>query len=214
MKYLLFDLDGTLTDPFEGITNSARYALEKLGYEAPPAEQLRWVIGPPLRETILEFGVPRERVEEAVEAFREYLVPKGLYENQVFDGMEELLRDLKEQGFVLAVATSKVIEYAERVLKHFGLLKYFSCIGGAELDGSRSDKHEVIEYVIKMLKITDRGNTLMLGDRKHDIIGAKKAGIKSAGVLWGYGSEEELKTAGADYIARDIAELRELLNVK
>ena len=212
MKYLLFDLDGTLTDPFEGITNSARYALQKIGVEAPPAEELRWVIGPPLRETILELGIPDERVEEAVAAFREYLVPKGLYENQVYDGIKELLGDLKARGYTLALATSKVIEYAERVLKHFGLLEYFDFIGGAELDGSRSDKHEVIEYVINSLGISNRSGVYMLGDRKHDIIGAKKSGIKSVGVLWGYGSPEELKTANADYIVSNIIELKELLN--
>lgn len=213
MKYLLFDLDGTLTDPFKGITNSARYALTKMGYEAPPADDLRWIIGPPLRDTVLDLGIPEARVEEAVAAFREYLEPKGLYENEVFAGIGELLANLKARGYVLAVATSKVIKYAEIVLEHFDLLEYFSFIGGAELDGSRSDKAEVIEYVIKSLEITDRDGAFMLGDRKHDIFGAKKSGIKSIGVLWGYGSREELQQAGADYIAADINELRKLLNV-
>ena len=213
MKYLLFDLDGTLTDPFEGIINSARYALDKMRIEAPPAEELKWLIGPPLKDSIVELGIPKERVKEAVEAYREYFEPKGLYENSVYDGIKELLRDLKDKGFILALATSKPDIYAEQILAHFGLREYFSFIGGAEMDGSRTYKHEVIEHVIGSLKITDRENILMLGDRKHDIEGAKKAGVKSAGVLWGYGDRQELEEAGADYIVGDISELRELFNV-
>ncbi|MCL2108894.1 MAG: HAD hydrolase-like protein [Oscillospiraceae bacterium] len=215
MKYLFFDLDGTLTDPFEGIVNSARYALTKLGVEPPSAQELKWVIGPPLHESVVKLGIPRERVSEAVEAFREYYEPTGLYQNQVYSGIDELLHDLKNRGYTLALATSKAVKYAMVVLEHFGLASYFDFVGGAELDGSRSDKGEVIEHVINSLGVTadERSACLMLGDREHDICGANKAGVKSCGVLWGYGSETELSRAGASYIVQSIDELRELLDV-
>ena len=213
MKYLLFDLDGTLTDPFEGIANSALYAMNKLGLEPVPKQSLRRIIGPPLRTTILELGIAPHRVEEAVEAYREYFAPKGLYENSVYTGVPELPADLKEQGCILALATSKPTKYAEIILKHFNLSDFFSFVGGSQPDGSRSDKHEIIEFVIESLGITDREEIYMLGDRKHDIIGAKKAGVKSIGVLWGYGDEEELKQAGADFIISEISQLREFFNV-
>ncbi|MDR0222552.1 MAG: HAD-IA family hydrolase [Oscillospiraceae bacterium] len=210
--FLLFDLDGTLTDPFEGIKNSFRHAFEKTGMNIPVDDGLRWVIGPPLRESIKRLGVPEERGEEILTAFREYFVPTGLYENRPYDGIERLLRDLRNKGHVLALATSKVKEYAEKVLERFKLAEYFSFVGGAELDGSRSEKAEVIKYVMENLKISGKDGVYIIGDREHDVKGAKKTGIKSVGVLWGYGDEQELTNAGADYIIRDMDGLRELFN--
>ncbi|MCL2633779.1 MAG: HAD family hydrolase [Oscillospiraceae bacterium] len=209
MKYILFDLDGTLTDPFNGITNSFRYALDKMNLPVPTQAELKWVIGPPLRNAFPKLGVSPERIEEAVAYFREYFVPTGLYENSVYDGIKELLCDLSNKGYVLAVATSKVKIYAERILQHFEIAEYFTCVGGAELDGSRSDKAEVIEYVLEKLNVTDKTEVCIIGDREHDIHGARVTGITGIGVLWGYGQNEELKAAGADYIFRNINELRE-----
>ena len=198
---LLFDLDGTLTDSNEGILKSLIYAAERMGYEVP--EDTNKFLGPPIRQSFARFfGMDAEQVEEAVGIFRERYSTVGLFENRVYEGVPEMLERLKSAGKRLMVATSKPQVYAVRILDRFGLAQYFEVAGGAELDGTRDYKDEVIEYVLARADITDRSRVLMIGDRYNDIDGAHKTGLKCMGVLWGYGSQEELSEAGADFIAQ------------
>ena len=208
--YIFFDLDGTLTDPAQGITNSFIHALKYFGREIPSYEELCKLIGPPLPysfETIL--GFPKEKVMEAVAKYREYFATKGLYENSVYPGIPELLQTLKEKGKHLVVATSKPEEYSIKIIEHFGLSKYFDFVCGSLMDESRSKKSEVIAYALQRcgLSESDKERVLMVGDRFHDIEGAQQNGLKSCGVLFGYGSRTELEDAGADYIVEDVNEL-------
>ena len=208
--HIFFDLDGTLTDPAQGITNSFIHALKYFGREIPSYEELCKLIGPPLPysfETIL--GFPKEKVMEAVAKYREYFATKGLYENSVYPGIPELLQTLKEKGKHLVVATSKPEEYSIKIIEHFGLSKYFDFVCGSLMDESRSKKAEVIAYALERcgLSESDKNRVLMVGDRFHDIEGAKQNGLKSCGVLFGYGSRSELEDAGADYIVEDVNEL-------
>lgn len=197
---LLFDLDGTLTDSQEGLVNCMKYAIEKMGFEMP--EDTQKFLGPPLYQSFAEFlGMNEEQVNKAVAIFRERYSTIGLFENRVYDGVPEMLQRLKDGGLRLMVATSKPRDYAVRILERFGLLPFFEAVGGAELDGTRNYKHEVIEYVLEKAGITDRSGVLMIGDRKQDVLGAHKTGLKCMGILWGYGPYEELTEAGADFIA-------------
>lgn len=197
---LLFDMDGTLIDSAPGIMKCLRHALDTMGYDMP--ERPERFLGPPLYDSFAEYcGMNGEQVLEAVRIFRERYRDKGLFECSVYEGVPEMLRQLRASGKRLMVATSKVAVYAERILERFGLAEYFEFVGGAELGGTRNEKWEVVEYVLGSAGITDRSDVLMIGDRKHDVIGAKKCGISCMGILWGYGSEEELLSAGADYIA-------------
>ena len=212
--YIFFDLDGTLTDPAQGITNSFIHALKYFGREIPSYEELCKLIGPPLPysfETIL--GFPKENVMEAVAKYREYFATKGLYENSVYPGMPELLQTLKEKGKHLVVATSKPEEYSIKIIEHFDLSKYFDFVCGSLMDESRSKKSEVIAYALQRcgLSDSDKERVLMVGDRFHDIEGAKQNGLKSCGVLFGYGSREELENAGATYIVSMVKELQEVV---
>ena len=210
-EYLFFDLDGTLTDPAKGITNSFIYALKYFGLEIPSYETLCTFIGPPLADTFkTQFGFSETKAAEGIIKYREYFAEKGLLENSVYPGIPELLAELKSAGKKLTVATSKPEEYAVRILEHFGLAKYFENICGSNMDETRSKKDEVISYAIEKNHITDKSKILMIGDRKHDILGAKKAGVKSCGVLFGYGSQEELQSAGADFITGNISELKKI----
>ena len=210
--YIFFDLDGTLTDPALGITNSFIHAIKYFGLEIPSYETLCSFIGPPLPETFkTQFGFSDEKAEEGVKKYREYFAEKGLFENSVYPGIPELLSDLQGSGKKLVVATSKPEEYSVRIIEHFGLSKYFENVCGSLMDESRSKKDEVIEYAIERNGIKDRSKILMIGDRKHDIIGAKKCNLAACGVLFGYGSLEELEKAGADFIAKDIPQLRSIL---
>ncbi len=209
-KYALFDLDGTLTDPSLGITNSIMHALAKMGREIPSRESLYRFIGPPLVPAFREFiGMTAEEAEQAVVFYREYFSVTGLFENTPYDGIADLLAKLKERGVILAVATSKPEQFAVRILEHFGLADYFTLVCGASMDSSRSKKGDVIAYTLGELGLTDadKPSVLMIGDRHHDIEGAKENGLASAGVLWGFGDEDELKNAGADAIAHDMDEL-------
>lgn len=207
---ILFDLDGTLTDPMEGITKAVQHALKKQGIIEENLWNLTKFIGPPLKESFMKFyGMSEEEAKKAVEDYREYFSPIGIFENVVYDGMEEMLAKLKEEGMTLCVATSKPEEFAKRILEHFQLEKYFSFVGGARMDG-RTNKAEVIAYVLSEMK-AEKKRTVMVGDREHDILGAKKNGIESIGVLYGYGDKEELQNAGANLIARDVAELKDFL---
>ena len=214
MKYttVLFDLDGTITDSKPGILNSIRYALKKHGLQVPSDEVLQTFIGPPLKEQFQEvFGLTEEESIQMVAAYREYYAEKGIFENRVYEGVPEMLEKLKNHGMRIVMATAKPELYAERIAEHFEFDRYFDFIGGACMDGRRTDKHEVIEYVLKTCGIKDRGSTVMVGDRRHDMEGAGQAGIASLGVLYGYGSRQELETAGAGMLAEDPAEAAELI---
>ncbi len=206
--HLLFDLDGTLSDPFVGITTCIQYALVGLGRQAPPAENLRWCIGPPLKETFAELLGPQEahRADEALAKYRERFGTVGLFENQLYPGIEAALAQLSKEGHSLSVATSKPTVFAARIIKHFGLKKYFRSVDGSELDGTRTDKADLIAYILKRDRL-EPNDVIMIGDRKHDIIGARKNGVAGCGVLWGCGSLEELKTAGAHVCVSAPAEL-------
>ena len=210
-EYLFFDLDGTLTDPALGITNSFVYALKYFGREIPSYETLCTFIGPPLNDTfenLLHFE--KEIIPDAIKKYREYFAEKGLFENSVYPGIPELLTELKQAGKKLVVATSKPEDYSVRIIEHFGLSQYFENVCGSLHDTTRTTKDEVISFAIERNHISEKSKILMIGDRKHDILGAKKTGLKSCGVLFGYGSREELETAGADFIASDIKELKQI----
>ena len=207
---LLFDLDGTLTDSTEGILGCLVYAIERMGFEVP--EDTNKFLGPPIRQSFAEFlGMNGEQVDEAVRIFRERYSDTGLFENRVYDGITGMLERLKSGGKRLMVATSKPQVYAVRIFERFGLAQYFEIVGGAELDGSRDYKDQVIEYVLAKAGITDRSSVLMIGDRRQDVLGAHKTGLKCMGILWGFGSMEELTQAGADYIARTPQEAADML---
>ena len=207
----LFDLDGTLTDSSVGITKSVIYALKKYGIEEEDQKKLYAFIGPPLTESFQKFyGFSAEQSIEAVEYYREYYREIGIFENKVYEGMKETLRHLKEKGKRLMVATSKPEPFARRIIRHFGLASYFEYVAGMELDGGRGTKAEVIAYALQSCGIDDRGKTVMVGDREHDVIGAKKEGLDCIGVLYGFGSREELEKAGADWIIEKPEELCEL----
>ena len=214
--YYFFDLDGTLTDPAQGITNSFIHAIKYFGLEVPSYEKLCTFIGPPLVATFQkEFGFDDEKSMEGVKKYREYFAQKGIFENKVYDGIENVLAHLQSKGKHLLVATSKPEEYSVKILEHFKLAKYFDFICGSNMDETRSKKEEVIEYALEKCRTADKtgfdkSKVLMIGDREHDIIGAKKNGIKSCGVLYGYGSRQELEAAGADYIVDNVRNLLEL----
>lgn len=207
---VLFDLDGTLTDSAQGIINCAIYSFEKMGLPLYERDRYRVFIGPPLKVTYSQdFGLNEEDTVKAIAYFRERYFTKGMFENAVYDGIEDMLKELKNAGLRLAVATSKLENIAKQILEHFRLDKYFDYIGGALPDGSRDYKDQVIEYVMDILN-ADKRKTVMIGDRIHDIEGAHKVGIDSIGALYGYGSREELENAGALFIAdtpRDITKL-------
>ena len=208
---VLFDLDGTLTDPGEGITNSVDFALSKYGIETKDKRELYKFIGPPLKDSFMKYyGFDEAKAEEAIAFYREYFRDRGIFENRVYDDVEDMLTKLYADGKTIVLATSKPEEFALRILEHFGLRKYFTVVAGASMDSSRSKKGDVIAYALSMCENIDKNTTIMIGDREHDIIGAKENDLKSIGVLYGYGDENELKTAGADYIVstpKDILKL-------
>lgn len=205
---VLFDLDGTITDSGLGITNSVRYALNRYSIEVRDNSELECFIGPPLNESFEKFyGFTKEEASNAVSVYREYYREKGIYENLVYDGIEKLLREIRDKGKTAAVATSKPELFARQILDHFGLSEYFAYIGGANMNETRTDKAEVIDYVLDELKITDKSKVVMVGDREHDIIGARKNGLDSIGVLFGYGSREELENAEATHIAPTVEDI-------
>lgn len=213
--YILFDLDGTLTDPGEGITNSVAYALCKYGIEVSDKKSLECFIGPPLHESFCKyFGFSTLQAFDAVTKYREYYHDRGIFENKVYEGIPEMLCALKQKGKTLIMATSKPTVFAKRIAEHYDFAKYFDIIIGSELNGQRVDKAEVIEEAIRLGEIGDRQRALMVGDRLHDICGAKKNSLDSVGVLYGYGSEEELSEAGADKIVSCVSSLSDyLLNI-
>ena len=209
-RYLLFDLDGTLTDSAEGIINCINHAMTTLGYDIP--ERPERFLGPPLYDSFAEFcGLNEEQVLEAVRIYRERYRTTGLFENSVYDGVREMLGRLEEGGKELFVATSKPETFAVRILEKFDLAGYFRIIGGADINGTRNEKWEVIDYVLDKAGITSKENVLMIGDRKHDIIGAHRSGLKCLGTLWGYGTVEELTGYGADFLAATPREAADML---
>lgn len=208
----LFDLDGTLTDPGIGITNSVAYALAQYGIQAEDRTVLYPFIGPPLRESFMKFyGFSEEKAEEAVWKYREYFSDKGLFENEVYPGIKEMLGGLKNAGARLLVATSKPTGYSKQILDHFELSEYFEDIQGSTMDGSREKKADVIAYLLNVNHIQEKEEVIMIGDRRQDIDGAKENGLDSCGVLYGYGSRDELEEAQADYIAENVEELGKIL---
>ena len=214
MKYstVLFDLDGTLTDPVQGICGSVRYALQKAGRPVGPIESYHKYIGPPLLRSFEVYAnATPEEAQELLGYYREHFSTVGLFENEVYPGMPELLDRLCQAGKTMMVATSKPEVFARKILDHFQLAAYFSFVGGATLDGVRSTKEEVIDYVLKTNEVVSLSEVIMVGDRKFDILGAKHAGVSSVGCVYGYGSREELETAGADYVVDSIGELQNLL---
>ena len=200
---VLLDLDGTLTDSAPGIVNCLRYALDALGYEHPDDDTIRTFLGPPLAVTFRDhFGMDDATVPLAIATYRERYHDVGLFENDVYDGIPAMLDELNAAGLTIAIATSKPTYSATRILKHYGLDQHLAYIGGAELDGSRDSKALVIEHVLEELNLDPaNGGIVMVGDREHDIRGAAQHGIPGIGVLWGYGSQEELEIAGAMSVA-------------
>lgn len=200
-----FDLDGTITDSSLGITNSVIYALKKYGIEEKDYGKLCRFIGPPLTESFQKFyGFSKEQSIEAVKFYREYYTVKGIYENRVYDGFEDVLKNLRKAGKKLVVATSKPEPFAKTIIEYFHLDSYFDYIAGMELDGGRGMKADVIQYALEACQIADMSRVLMVGDREHDVLGAHKIGIDCLGVLYGFGTREELEEAGADHIAETV----------
>ena len=208
-QYILFDLDGTVTNPEEGITKSFAYALEHMGIHVEDRSEIRKVIGPPLLQSFDEFyHFKKEQAIEATAKYRERYGDVGWAENEVYDGVEEMLKTLSEAGAKLILATSKPERYAAQIMEHFGLAKYFTMLCGADdYAKDRSTKEQVIRYALEQNGITDIGEVVMVGDRKYDVVGASVFGIPTVGVLYGFGDEEELKAAGAAHIVATPQEL-------
>lgn len=211
-KTILFDLDGTLTDPRLGITNSVMHALKKFHINVEDRASLYKFIGPPLKESFERYyGFTDEECSLAVTYYREYFRDKGIYENELYDGIEEMLKQIKESGREIILATSKPEEFALEILRYFHIDHYFDFVAGSAMDETRVRKAEVIAYALESHGITDLSSAVMIGDREHDILGAKEIGLDSVGVLYGYGSREELQNAGATYIAERIEDVMHLL---
>ena len=197
---LFFDLDGTLTDPKPGITRSIRYALQKLDHPAIPSEdELTWCIGPPLRASFVRLLGAETSADHAVSLYRERFSDVGLFENAIYDGIDDVLTALGNSGHRLFVATSKPHVFADRIIDHFGLRHHFERVFGSELDGTRVDKGDLLEYALNEAAV-DPSRTLMIGDRSHDMVGARNNGMGAIGVLYGYGSKDELIGAGASHV--------------
>jgi len=210
-EYILFDLDGTITDSGEGITKSVQYALKSFDILENNLEDLRKFIGPPLKESFkVYYNFDEEKANLALVKYREYYADKGIYENSLYDGIIELLDTLKKNGKIIILATSKPEVYAKQILEYFSIDKYFSFVAGADFEETRVKKGDVIKYALEGAKISDLSKVIMVGDREHDIIGAKENNIKSIGVLYGYGDVIELTQARADYISKST---NELLNI-
>ena len=214
-KYILFDLDGTLTDPKVGITTCVQYALHSFGIEEPDLDKLEPFIGPPLKDSFMEFyGMDEKQAGEAVEKYRERFSDKGLFENEIYPGIARMLQILSGKGFRLAVASSKPTVFVEKILEHFNIRQYFKAVVGSELDGSRSSKDQVVMEALHQLfgdKPILCNEVYMIGDRRFDVEGARAMRVESVGVTYGYGGMEELREAHADYIVESVEELQEFL---
>lgn len=223
-RYLLFDLDGTLTDPKEGITSSVQYALRAFGIEEPDLDKLTPFIGPPLKDSFHEFyGFDEAQAEKAVRKYREWFAPKGIFQNEIYAGIPQMLKRLKESGKTLAVASSKPQVFVEKILAHFGIRECFSVVVGSGLDGARGTKEEVVQEALRQLQermgegnaagqpLKGKSDTVMVGDRKFDVEGGRRHGLVTVGVAFGYAGEGELEAAGADFVVDTVAELERLL---
>ena len=211
IKNILIDLDGTLTDPKVGITTSARYGLEKIGHPISDEINIDWIIGPPLKASlakILNVEADHVLAEQALMAYRERFAVKGLYENHVFEGVAETVEELKRRGYRLFVATAKPTVYAKQILEHFDLAQYFTEIYGSELNGERTNKAELIQYILAQQQL-QADQCMMVGDREHDIFGARQNGMETIAVNYGYGSQQELALAQPKY---QIDRLNQLLD--
>lgn len=211
-QYILFDLDGTLTDPREGITKSVQYALAKMGIEEPDLSALEHFIGPPLYDEFRRcYDFDDVQAKQAVAAYRERFSVHGWKENILFDGVPAMLKTLRAAGKTLAIASSKPTLFVEKILELFEIASYFDVVSGATLDGSISTKAQVVEQALTLLSVKDRKSAVLVGDRMHDVEGARSCGIDCVGVTFGFGGLQELRQAGAKYIVQDFAELMHLL---
>lgn len=210
-KVILFDLDGTLSDPKEGITKSVQYALQQMGFEEPELDDLESFIGPPLQVTFGEYGFDEENCKKAINLYRERFKAKGMFENKLYSNIPSLLKSLKELQYKLVVATSKPTVFSIQILKHFNIDHYFELVVGSNLDGTRTSKTEIIQYILDRYNKHKLDDFIMIGDRKHDIIGANNTGIESIGVTYGYGSFEELSNVNPTYIVNSVMELKNVL---
>lgn len=209
IQNILIDLDGTLTDPKVGITTSARYGLEKVGHPISEDTNIDWIIGPPLKASlakILNVDADDTLAEQALMAYRERFAVTGLYENHVFEDVAETLAELKRRGYRLFLATAKPAVYAKQILEHFNLVQYFTEIYGSELNGDRTNKGELIQYILEQQGM-QADQCIMVGDREHDIFGARHNGIESIAVKYGYGSEIELQQAQPKYMIENFSHL-------
>jgi phosphoglycolate phosphatase len=209
-KNILFDLDGTLTDPFLGITNSWKYALKKLNIEEDE-NILKTFIGPPLERTFSEyFGFNKENIEIGKKYYREYFSEKGLYENIMYDGIANMLEELNTRNKFCILATSKPIVFAEKIIEYFNINKYFKYVVGGNLEGTFVEKEDIIKHIIEKYSL-NKLETIMVGDRKYDIIGAHKNEINSIAVMYGYGSEEELNKAKPTYLIKNVMDILQIV---
>lgn len=208
-KAIFFDLDGTLTESGEGITKSVQYALEKIGKPEEDLEKLKVFVGPPLMEQFMKYaGVDEATGRKAVEFYRERYEVKGIYENHPYESVEEMLQELKRKGYILAVASSKPEYYVTQILDYFKLSSYFDVVVGSEMNGARTSKSEVIEEALKRINMSDKRNeVLMVGDKEHDVLGARAAGLDCVAVVYGYGTQEELTEANPLKIVDSVDEL-------
>ena len=211
-QYILFDLDGTLTDSADGIINSVLHALKKAAIEEDDRKKLEAFVGPPLTASFMKYyGMTKDEAEAMVPLYREYFSVQGWKENSVYEGIPEVLQKLKEAGKTLIVATSKPEVFAKKIMAYFELDQYFAYIGGSSLDGKISSKDQVINYVLDVIGRNHMDEMIMVGDREHDVIGARKNGLPCLGVLYGYGDRPELEQAGAAVICETVQELTEYL---
>lgn len=211
-KVILFDLDGTLSDPKVGITKSVQYALQKMDIVEPDSDKLECFIGPPLQVSFAEhYNFDEENTQKSIDFYRERFKEKGMFENELYSNISLLLKSLKEQQFSLVVATSKPTVFSEKILKYFNIDQYFDLVVGSNLDGTRTSKTEIIQYILDKYNEYKLDNFIMIGDRKHDIIGANNNGIDSIGVTYGYGSFDELNHSNPTYIVKSVEELTKLL---
>ena len=211
-EFVLFDLDGTLTESGQGIVNSVVYAMEKMGIKENDKMKLEKFVGPPLLDSFMKYyDFTEAEAKQAVTFYREYFAEKGIYEAPLYEGIETALKYLKNSGKALYVATSKPEVFARRILQHLQIENYFVDIVGSNLDGTKVKKDEIISFLLEKNEIVDRSKVIMVGDREHDIFGAKKVGVDSVGVLYGYGDYQELESAGATYIIERLDDIIEIV---
>ena len=213
-KYIIFDLDGTLTDPYEGITNSVRYAMEQMKKPIPEGVELGIFIGPPLYYSFEHYmGLTKEESITAVDEYRVYYKDRGLYENKIYDGISDLLSRIRSEGGMAMTGTAKPQVFAEEVLRDVGIYQYFNAISGADMREAHTSKEHIIRRAMQLAGIDESqyGECLMVGDRKFDIEGAKLCGIPSAGITWGYGDRAELEAEGATHVVDTVAELEKII---